>query len=76
VMILSSSGNSRNLIEALTTAQKRGLETIALLGRGGGKAKGMATCEIIVPGNSGAAAQECHLFLVHHFCDRIDAEFD
>lgn len=76
VLVLSSSGNSRNILEALTTAQKRGLETIALLGRGGGKARGLATCEIIVPGDSGAAAQECHLFLVHHFCQRIDEAFD
>ena len=26
-------------------------------------------------GESGAAAQEAHLFLIHHFCERIDAEF-
>ena len=28
-----------------------------------------------MPGQSGAAAQEAHLFLIHHFCERIDAEF-
>lgn len=75
LVVLTSSGNSKNVLAALDEAQRRQLDSIALLGRGGGAAKGRATCEIIIPGDSGAAAQECHLFLVHHFCDRIDAEF-
>ncbi|MBA3848670.1 MAG: phosphoheptose isomerase [Opitutus sp.] len=75
VVALTSSGNSPNILRALETAQKLGLDTIALLGRGGGQARGRATVEIVVPGDSGAAAQECHLFLIHHFCERVDAEF-
>jgi D-sedoheptulose 7-phosphate isomerase len=75
LVVLTSSGNSKNILAALDEARRLKLDTIALLGRGGGAARGRATCEIIVPGTSGAAAQECHLFLVHHFCDRIDAEF-
>ena len=75
VLVLTSSGNSRNILAALAEAKKLGLESIALLGRGGGEALGRATCEIVIPGKSGAAAQECHLFLIHHFCDRVDAEF-
>jgi D-sedoheptulose 7-phosphate isomerase len=75
LVVLSSSGNSANIIEALHEADRLGLESIALLGRGGGKAKGLATCDIIVPGDSGAAAQECHLFLIHHFCELVDAQF-
>ncbi|MFI5336785.1 MAG: SIS domain-containing protein [Opitutales bacterium] len=76
VVVLSSSGNSKNILAALAEARRLGLESIALLGRGGGPAKGLATCEIIVPGQSGAAAQECHLFLLHHLCTLVDAEFD
>jgi D-sedoheptulose 7-phosphate isomerase len=30
---------------------------------------------VIVPGDSGRAAQEAHLFLIHHFCDAIEAAF-
>lgn len=75
VVVLTSSGNSGNIIAALQEAKKLGLESVAFLGRGGGKAKGLATCELIMPGNSGAAAQEAHLFLIHHFCERIDAAF-
>lgn len=75
VVALSSSGNSNNILQALTTARRLGLESIALLGRGGGRARGLATVEVVVPGDSGAAAQEGHLFLIHHFCERVDEAF-
>lgn len=75
IVVLTSSGNSGNILAALEEARKLGLESIAFLGRGGGKAKGLATCDLIIPGQSGAAAQEAHLFLIHHFCERIEEEF-
>lgn len=73
---ITSSGNSGNILAALHTAKKLGLNSISFLGRGGGKAKGLATVDLIVPGDSGRTAQEAHLFLIHHFCDAIDAAFD
>ncbi len=76
VVGITSSGNSANILRALETARARGLKSIALLGRGGGQARGLATIDLIVPGTSGRAAQEAHLFLIHHFCDLIDAVVD
>jgi D-sedoheptulose 7-phosphate isomerase len=75
LVVLTSSGNSGNILAALHEAKKLGLESVAMLGRGGGKARGLATCDLIMPGQSGAAAQEAHLFLIHHFCERIDEAF-
>ena len=75
LVVLTSSGNSANIVAALHEAKRLGVESIAFLGRGGGNAKGLATCELIMPGSSGAAAQEAHLFLIHHFCELIDAAF-
>jgi len=75
VVALTSSGNSANILAALAEAKKLGLASVAFLGRGGGKTKGLATCELIMPGASGAAAQEAHLFLIHYFCELIDAAF-
>jgi D-sedoheptulose 7-phosphate isomerase len=72
VVVLTSSGNSANIVAALAEAKRLGVDSLAFLGRGGGKAKGLATCELIMPGPSGAAAQEAHLFLIHHFCELID----
>src|SRR5881394_1515558 len=66
VVVLTSSGNSANIIATLAEAKKLGLESVAFLGRCGGKCKGLATCDLIMPGQSGAAAQEAHLFLIHY----------
>jgi len=76
VVVLTSSGKSANIVAALNAARARGLASVAFLGRGGGKAAGLATIDLIIPGQSGAAAQEAHLFLIHHFCEAIDAAFD
>lgn len=76
VIGITSSGNSGNILAALQTAKKLGLKSISFLGRDGGKAKGVATVDLVVPGDSGRTAQEAHLFLIHHFCDSIDAAFD
>jgi D-sedoheptulose 7-phosphate isomerase len=75
LVVLTSSGNSANILATLAASKKLGLDSLAFLGRGGGQAKGLATCELIVPGASGSAAQEAHLFLIHHFCELIDAAF-
>ena len=75
LVVLTSGGNSGNVIAALHEAKRLGLESVAFLGRGGGQARGLATCDLIIPGGSGAAAQEAHLFLIHHFCERIDGAF-
>lgn len=75
VIAITSSGNSGNILAALKKANELKLPSIAFLGRGGGKAKGLATIDLIIPGESGRTAQEAHLFLIHHFCDLVDAVF-
>ena len=75
VVALTSSGNSANIVEALKEAKRLGIPSVAFLGKGGGKAKGLATCELVPAGVRGASAQEAHLFLIHYFCELIDATF-
>jgi D-sedoheptulose 7-phosphate isomerase len=75
VVVITSSGNSPNILAALEESRKLGLKSIAFLGKGGGKAKGLATCDLLVPGDRGASAQECHLFLIHYFCELIDPKY-
>lgn len=75
LVVISSSGNSSNIIAALNAGAVRNIKSIAFLGRGGGVARGLATCELVVPGDDCAACQEVHLFLIHHFCRLIDREF-
>lgn len=76
VIAITSSGNSANILAALAEAKSRGLASVAFLGRGGGKAKGLATVDLIIPGNHGPSTQEAHLFLIHYFCELIDEAFD
>jgi D-sedoheptulose 7-phosphate isomerase len=75
VVAITSSGNSPNIVAALGEAKRLGVKTLAFLGRGGGKAKGLATCELLAPGGRGASAQESHLFLIHYFCELIENNF-
>jgi len=75
VVVITSSGNSGNITAALREAAALGLASLSFLGRAGGAAKGLATCELIIPGNSGRTAQEAHLFLIHYFCEQIDQAF-
>ncbi len=70
---LSTSGNSANLIQALEQAQNQGLTTVAFLGKGGGKMKGMATLEWIVSGFRYAdRIQEAHMAAIHILIEMIE----
>jgi D-sedoheptulose 7-phosphate isomerase len=75
VVAITSSGDSPNIVAALKEAKTLKVSSLAFLGRGGGRAKGLATCELVVPGGRGASAQEAHLFLIHYFCELIDETF-
>ena len=72
LVVLSTSGRSVNIRNALEAARANRIGTIALLGRDGGVCKGMADVELIVPGPTTARIQEAHLLLYHTICDLID----
>jgi D-sedoheptulose 7-phosphate isomerase len=73
LIVYTTSGNSQNIIRALEEAKKRGVYSIAFLGKGGGKCKGMADIDVIVPGtNTTARIQEVHHFLLHVICEGIE----
>jgi D-sedoheptulose 7-phosphate isomerase len=73
LIVFTGSGNSPNILRALETARELGLRSIAFLGGGGGKAKGLADCVLMVPHSVTARIQESHLFLLHALMDRIEA---
>ena len=62
---ISTSGNSPNVIHALSVARKMGLHTVALTGHSGGKLKNVAEYCICVPSNETPRIQECHIVLGH-----------
>lgn len=74
LLVISTSGNSPNILRALEMADKIGLTTISLLGKDGGKARGLATVEMIVEERVTARIQEAHQLLYHSLCQALDAE--
>jgi len=73
LVVITTSGNSKNILRALEEGKARGLTTVALLGRNGGGAKGMADIELLVRSDSTARIQEAHKFMLHVICGLIDA---
>lgn len=71
---LSTSGNSENVIMAFEAAKAKGVKTIALLGKGGGKLKGMADLAIVIPAETSDRIQEMHIKLIHTVIETVERE--
>ena len=74
LFILSTSGNSKNIIEVLKLAKKMKIYTIGFLGLKGGLAKNFCNLKILVKSNSVARIQECHKFLGHTIIEYIEKQ--
>jgi D-sedoheptulose 7-phosphate isomerase len=68
----STSGDSRNLLEAAKAARENGLVTVALLARGGGALRHYVEHAIVLATDEGAHAQELHLAIGHAICDAVE----
>jgi D-sedoheptulose 7-phosphate isomerase len=75
LVVFTTSGKSPNVINALHAAKARQLKTIAVLGKDGGPAKGIADYELIVPSNSTARIQEVHTFILHSWLTLLEADY-
>jgi D-sedoheptulose 7-phosphate isomerase len=71
---ISTSGNSSSIIKAFEMAKSKGVKTIAFLGGSGGKIKGMADCEIIIPSSNTQRIQEGHITIGHIICESVERE--
>lgn len=71
---LSTSGNSKNIVDAMITAKAKGLFTIGLTGETGGKMKDWCDILINVPETRTAYVQELHLPVYHAICMMIEKE--
>ncbi|EKO3496633.1 D-sedoheptulose 7-phosphate isomerase [Vibrio fluvialis] len=74
---LSTSGNSGNILKAIEAAKAKGMKTIALTGKDGGKMAGLADVEIRVP-HFGYAdrIQEIHIKIIHIVIQLIEKEME
>ena len=69
---ISTSGNSPNVIKAVEAAKKLGMKTCVLLGKDGGKLKGMCDYEFIIPGKTSDRIQEIHMMILHIIIEGIE----
>ena len=72
LIALTTSGKSKNILRALEEAKRKGVESIAILGRDGGFTKGVATIDLIVPGTVTARIQEAQKVLFHALCEMVE----
>lgn len=71
LMVLSTSGKSDNVVDAVRTARDMQMETAALLGKGGGEVAEIANLSIVIPSQSVLRIQEEHLYILHQLVELV-----
>jgi D-sedoheptulose 7-phosphate isomerase len=69
---ISTSGNSENVLRAVEVARARGLRSIGLIGKGGGKLAARVDVAISVPSDVTARVQEAHATIAHLLCELVE----
>lgn len=73
LLAISTSGNSKNVVEAAKTAKEKGMQVIALTGKSGGVLAEIADVELRAPSSPYAdRAQEIHIKIIHSLIDYIE----
>ncbi|HOP05860.1 MAG TPA: SIS domain-containing protein [candidate division Zixibacteria bacterium] len=74
LLVISTSGNSANLLKAVTVAREKGILTAGLLGGNGGRLAETVDRSIIIPHTSTQRIQEEHIFIIHTLVETIEAD--
>ncbi len=74
VIGISTSGNSENVVRALTAATEIGASAVAFTGQGGGRLADLVELLIAVPSNDTARIQEMHILIGHMLCGVLEQE--
>lgn len=74
LVALTTSGNSQNIALALEAAKRLGIRTVLLNGKDGGRVKGKADLEIIIPGETSDRIQEMHMKIIHTLIESVERE--
>ena len=74
LIVISTSGNSKNIIKAINQAKINKLKVISLLGNKGGRCKGKGYLDLIVNSHSTARIQESHIMIGHIICELVEKE--
>ncbi len=74
LVVISTSGNSKNILAALKAAKEKKVPTILLTGKDGGIAKTVADISLIVPCERTDRIQEVHILAIHAFCEFLEQD--
>ncbi len=72
LIAISTSGNSKNIVDVLKKARQKKVLSIGFLGSGGGEAKKYCDIGLIVKSNTVARIQEAHIFLGHYILTEVE----
>ena len=72
LLLISTSGNSRNLLLAAQAASAQDITTVGLLGRDGGLLRAHCDKALVIPSSVTARIQEAHIFVGHCWCSLIE----
>ncbi|HEU0012367.1 MAG TPA: SIS domain-containing protein [Longimicrobium sp.] len=72
LVALSTSGGSPNVLLAVQAANARGVLTIGLTGRGGGRLREVCAEPLVVPADATERIQEAHITLIHLLCELVE----
>jgi D-sedoheptulose 7-phosphate isomerase len=72
---ITTSGNSKNIINACYVAKIKGMKTILLSGRDGGESKNIFDYNLIVPFEETCDIQNAHIVIYHLLCAMLEEEF-
>lgn len=73
LLVISTSGNSKNVLEAIRAAKECGMKVVGLTGKGGGKMADLCDVEIRAPHSDYAdRAQEIHIKVIHSLIQSIE----
>ncbi len=74
VIGITTSGNSKNVVNAIIEANAIGATTIGLTGGTGGKLLDLCKFNLVIPSNNTPRIQEAHIFIGHSLCDMLEAD--
>ena len=72
LVAISTSGNSPNVLNGVETARARGVPSVALSGRDGGRLRELVDIALIAPSDNTARIQEAHILIGHILCDLVE----
>lgn len=72
LLVISTSGNSQNIIKAVEMAHKKEMKVVGFLGGNGGKLKSIVDLPIIIPSSNVQRIQEGHITIAHIICELVE----